>query len=65
MINDMETEFSKRNSAKKSQKFYGNGKLLLTGEYFVLDGALSLALPTKFGQNLVSSTKIIFCPLMR
>jgi len=32
--------------------FRGHGKLLLTGEYAVLDGALSLALPTKLGQNL-------------
>ena len=34
------------------QTFYGNGKLLLTGEYAVLDGALSLAIPTKYGQTL-------------
>ncbi len=33
-------------------KFYSNGKLLLTSEYLVLDGAKSLALPTKFGQFL-------------
>ena len=33
--------------------FYSNGKLLLTGEYVVLDGARSLAVPTKFGQDLV------------
>jgi len=33
--------------------FYSNGKLLLTGEYLVLDGALSLAVPTRFGQSLV------------
>ena len=33
--------------------FYSNGKLLLTGEYLVLDGATALALPTKFGQNLI------------
>jgi mevalonate kinase len=33
--------------------FYSNGKLLLTGEYLVLDGAKSLAIPTKFGQDLV------------
>lgn len=33
--------------------FYSNGKLLITGEYLVLDGAKALALPTKFGQNLV------------
>jgi len=34
------------------QKFYGHGKLLLTGEYFVLDGAKSIALPTKLGQQM-------------
>ena len=33
--------------------FYSNGKLLLTGEYLVLDGAQSLAMPTKFGQDLI------------
>lgn len=38
--------------------FYSNGKLLITGEYLVLDGAKALALPTKFGQYLtVSSAK--------
>ncbi|MDA0331205.1 MAG: GYDIA family GHMP kinase [Bacteroidetes bacterium] len=31
-------------------RFYSNGKLLITGEYFVLNGALSLALPTIYGQ---------------
>ncbi len=34
------------------QEFYSNGKLLLTAEYVVLNGALSLAVPTKFGQWL-------------
>jgi len=34
------------------QTFYSNGKLLITGEYVVLDGAMALALPTKFGQYL-------------
>ncbi|RED50198.1 GYDIA family GHMP kinase [Seonamhaeicola aphaedonensis] len=34
------------------QNFYSNGKLLITGEYVVLDGAISLAVPTKFGQSL-------------
>ncbi|MBK7869695.1 MAG: GHMP kinase [Saprospiraceae bacterium] len=33
-------------------KFHSKGKLLLTAEYFVLDGALALALPTKLGQSL-------------
>ncbi len=32
--------------------FYGHGKLLLTGEYAVLDGAKALALPTKQGQSM-------------
>lgn len=30
---------------------YTHGKLLLSGEYFVLDGALALALPTRLGQR--------------
>jgi mevalonate kinase len=34
------------------KKFYSNGKLLLTGEYAILDGALGLAIPTKHGQSL-------------
>ena len=34
------------------KQFYSNGKLLLTGEYFVLDGAKSLAVPTTCGQDL-------------
>lgn len=31
---------------------FAKGKLMITGEYVVLDGALSLALPVKFGQYL-------------
>jgi len=34
-------------------QYYSNGKLLLTAEYLVLDEAKALALPTKFGQDLV------------
>jgi len=36
-----------------SQLFYSHGKLLLTSEYAVLDGALSLAVPTRLGQALI------------
>jgi mevalonate kinase len=36
-----------------TKKFYSNGKLLLTGEYLVLDGAKAFALPTKMGQDLL------------
>jgi len=32
--------------------FYSNGKLILTAEYLVLDGAKALAIPTKYGQYL-------------
>lgn len=39
------------------QRYYSNGKLLLTAEYGVLDGATSLAIPTKYGQDLVVTNK--------
>tara|TARA_B100000683_G_C12466146_1_gene546061 strand:+ start:302 stop:1255 length:954 start_codon:yes stop_codon:yes gene_type:complete len=32
--------------------FYSNGKLLLSGEYLVLNGASAIALPLKLGQDL-------------
>lgn len=44
------SRFPKKN--KKMQEFYACGKLLLTGEYLVLRGALALAVPTRFGQRL-------------
>lgn len=34
------------------KKFYSNGKLLITGEYLILDGALSFAVPCVYGQTL-------------
>jgi len=37
-------------------KTRAQGKLLLTGEYFVLDGALALALPVRYGQTLQVAT---------
>jgi mevalonate kinase len=44
--------------------FYSNGKLLISGEYVVLDGALSLAIPTNFGQSLtvepIAPSKLIW-----
>lgn len=42
------------------QKFYSHGKLLLTSEYAVLDGAKALAIPTKYGQSF--EVKPIDCP---
>lgn len=32
--------------------FYSHGKLLLSGEYFILDGAEGLAIPCRYGQDL-------------
>lgn len=43
--------------------YTANGKILLTGEYAVLDGALALGIPTKLGQKLTvkqTTTKEIF-----
>ena len=34
------------------KRFHANGKLLLTGEYLVLKGALALAVPLSKGQSL-------------
>lgn len=32
--------------------YRSNGKLLISGEYFVLDGALALAVPSRYGQRM-------------
>jgi mevalonate kinase len=34
------------------KKYYSNAKFLITGEYLVLHGALSLAIPLRFGQYM-------------
>ena len=36
----------------KQTTYKSNGKLLITGEYVVLDGATALAIPTRYGQSL-------------
>ncbi|MGB0981937.1 MAG: GYDIA family GHMP kinase [Winogradskyella sp.] len=38
--------------SQKPKTYRSNGKLLVTAEYVVLDGAKALALPTKYGQSL-------------
>ncbi len=47
-----------------TKTFHSNGKLLISGEYVVLDGAFSFAIPTKFGQSLkvtpVTQSKLIW-----
>ncbi|MGZ0016272.1 GYDIA family GHMP kinase [Yeosuana sp. AK3] len=39
-----------------TKTFYSNGKLLISGEYVVLDSAVALAVPTRFGQSLMVET---------
>lgn len=46
------------------QYFYGHGKLLLTGEYFVLDGAEALALPTTVGQSMKVKYRQSYQPVL-
>jgi len=38
-----------------SNTFFAKGKLLLTGEYLVMEGAKSIVLPLKLGQNLIAT----------
>lgn len=40
------------------KSFYSNGKVLLTGEYAVLNGSLAVGLPTKMGQDMLVENKI-------
>lgn len=63
-LNQINNEL-KKVAPEKDQYFFGHGKLLITGEYFVLDGALALALPTKFGQSLSVKYSPSFSPTLR
>ncbi len=45
--------------------YRSNGKLLLTSEYFVLNGALSLALPTQKGQSLQVTEEPFSQPILK
>jgi mevalonate kinase len=47
------------------QKFYGHGKLLLSGEYFVLDGAEALAFPTTVGQSMKVKYRKSYNPTLK
>lgn len=48
----------------RDQYFYGHGKLLLSGEYFVIDGAKALALPTTVGQSMKVRYKHSYQPVL-
>ncbi len=57
---------SQRNDTNQyDQFFFGRGKLLLTGEYFVLDGATALALPVKVGQTLTVEYSQSYSPTLK
>ena len=49
----------------RDQHYYGHGKLLLTGEYFVLEGALALALPTTVGQSMKIHDRSSYSPSLK
>lgn len=54
----------KRAKFKTDSYYYGRGKLLLSGEYFVLDGAKALALPVSMGQSLSVRYAPSFDPIL-
>jgi mevalonate kinase len=54
----------KKPAIEKDQYFFGHGKLLLSGEYLVLDGADALAIPTKIGQSLSVKYAPSFSPVL-
>lgn len=49
---------------KADQYYYGHGKILLTGEYFIMEGAKSLAIPTNLGQSLSVTYSPSFDPVL-
>lgn len=62
-LNQLNQEL-KKPVIEKDQYFFGHGKLLLSGEYLVLDGADALALPTKIGQSLSVKYAPSFTPVL-
>ncbi len=59
LVNENRLPSKKEQSLTNTSKtFRSNGKLLLTGEYVVLDGAKALAIPTKYGQSLTIEQNI-------
>jgi len=49
-VPDTKTNFMSKDTT--TLNFRGNGKLLLSGEYFILDGAVGLAIPVRLGQRM-------------
>ncbi len=57
-------EDTSKNIGEQDQHFYGRGKLLISGEYFVLDGAKALALPVTVGQSLTVKYRPSYDPFL-
>jgi len=53
LLSQLETERTSKTQRHIKKEFYAHGKLLISGEYAVLDGAHAFALPTKFGQKMI------------
>jgi len=47
------------------KRFNSNGKLLLSAEYLILDGAIGLSLPTNLGQEMMVSTQAKKEPVLK
>ncbi|RLA64746.1 MAG: hypothetical protein DRQ88_10440 [Epsilonproteobacteria bacterium] len=60
----MEYISEKKQELGVDQYYYGHGKVLLSSEYFVLDGAKALALPTSKGQSLTVKYSKSFNPTL-
>jgi mevalonate kinase len=50
--NYFDLSLKNKQSSPGESYFFGHGKLLISGEYVLLEGAQALALPTKPGQNM-------------
>lgn len=62
MLKNITEDTVKKNIKGHDQYYYGRGKLLLSGEYFVLEGTLALALPVKLGQSLAVDYRASYSP---
>ncbi len=62
--NPMESNTGAALGVTSDQVFYGHGKLLLSGEYFALDGARALGVPCRLGQSLSVKYNRSFAPCL-
>ncbi len=64
MMGSLSTTNLTPNATNLDNYYYGRGKLLITGEYLVLDGAKGLALPTNMGQSMSVRYSPSFSPAL-